>query len=61
MSERRIREDLDRIVAAAGELLSGTLTYEQALRDHFAALLAAHGGDASAIWSIDGVHTAYVG
>jgi hypothetical protein len=60
MSERRIREDLDRIVAAAGELIVGTLTYEQALRDYFADLLAAHGGDASAIWSIDGVHAAYV-
>jgi hypothetical protein len=61
MSDRRIREDLDRIVAAAGELIGGTLSYEDALRDYFADLLAAHGGDASAIWSIDGVHTAYVG
>jgi hypothetical protein len=61
MSERRIREDLDRIVAAAGELIGGTLSYEEALRDYFADLVAAHGGDASAIWSIDGVHTAYVG
>jgi hypothetical protein len=60
MSEPRIGEDLDRIVFAAGELIGGTLSYEQALRDYFADLLAAHGGDASAIWSIDGVHTAYV-
>jgi hypothetical protein len=61
MSERRFREDLDRIVAAAGDLLAGSLTYEQALRDYFADLLAAHGGDATSIWSIDGVHAAYVG
>jgi hypothetical protein len=61
MSERRIGEDLDRIVAAARELLSGSLTYEQCLRDYFAALLDAHHGDASAIWSLDGVHVAYTG
>jgi hypothetical protein len=60
MSERRIEEDLDSIVAAAGELLSGTLGYEQALRDYFTELVAAHGGDASAIWSIDSVHAKYV-
>ena len=56
MTAARIRDDLDRIVAAAQELLDGSLTYEQSLRDYFAALLAAYGGDASAIWSIDGVH-----
>ncbi len=50
----------DRIVDAARELLGGSLTYEQSLRDYFPALLAAHGGDAGAIWSIDGVHFAYV-
>jgi len=60
MSAARVRDDLDRIVAAAGELLGGSLTYERALRDYFAALLAAHGGDASAIWSIDGVHSGYI-
>ena len=60
MSRARIRDDLERIVAAAGELLAGTLTYEQALRDYFAALLAAHDGDAAAIWSIDGVHLQYL-
>jgi hypothetical protein len=61
MSEQRIGEDLDRIVAAAGELIAGTLSYDDALRDYFDDLVAAHGGDASAIWSIDGVHAAYVG
>jgi hypothetical protein len=28
MGEQRIREDLDRIAAAAGELIGGTLGYE---------------------------------
>jgi ADP-heptose:LPS heptosyltransferase len=59
MSDARIADDLPRIVAAAQELAGGTLTYEQALADYFPALLAAHGGDASAIWSIDGVHASY--
>ena len=51
----------DRIATAAQELAGGRVSYEDCLRDHFAALLAAHGGDAAAIWSIDGVHRAYVG
>jgi hypothetical protein len=56
MTQARIRDDLDAIVSAATELINGTLTYEQALADYFRALLAAHDGDAKAIWSIDGVH-----
>jgi hypothetical protein len=60
MSAARIRDDLPAIVEGAGELLAGTLDYDRALREHFAALLAAHGGDASRIWSIDGVHFAYM-
>ncbi len=60
MTEARVRGDLDRIVAAARELLDGSLTYEQSLRDYFPALLAAHGGDATTIWSIDGVHFGYI-
>jgi hypothetical protein len=60
MTTARIRDDLDRIVAATSELLAGSLTYERSLSDYFPALIAAHGGDAGAIWSIDGVHFAYV-
>jgi hypothetical protein len=60
MSEERIRDDLPRIVEAARELLSGELAYERALQDYFAALLDVHGGDASALWSLDGVHLHYV-
>jgi hypothetical protein len=60
MTRARVREDLDRLVAGARELLAGELTYERALREYFGDLRAAHGGDASALWSIDGVHAAYV-
>jgi hypothetical protein len=60
MSAVRVRDDLDRVVAAARELLDRSLTYERALCDFFTALLAAHGGDATAIWSIDGVHLGYI-
>ena len=60
MTRARIEQDLDRIVAAARELLARSVTYEQCLRDYFPALVAAQGGDAGAIWSIDGVHLAYV-
>jgi hypothetical protein len=60
MSAERIRRDVDRIVLAAGELIDGSLPYERALEEYFAALVDAHHGDASAIWSIDNVHAAYV-
>jgi hypothetical protein len=60
MTRARIVGDLDRIVTAAEELLTGSLTYEQALRDYFPALREAHGGNTSAIWSIDGVHRGYL-
>ena len=56
MTRARVHDDLGAIVSAAKELIAGTLSYEQALTDYFAELLAAHGGDASAIWSIDAVH-----
>ena len=57
-----MREDRDRIAAAAHELVDGRASYEDCLRDHFAALLAAHGGDRPRrSGRIDGVHRAYVG
>jgi hypothetical protein len=61
MTGARTREDLDAIVVAAAELVEGTLRYEDALADYFQALLRAHHGDASAIWSIDNVHADYLG
>jgi hypothetical protein len=47
-------------LTAAAELLNRSLTYEQCLRDYYSALLTAHAGDASAIWSIDNVHLGYL-
>jgi hypothetical protein len=43
------------------QLIDGGVAYEQALADYFRDLLHAHRGDASAIWSIDGVHADYIG
>ncbi|NEK59448.1 glycosyltransferase family 9 protein [Geodermatophilus sabuli] len=60
MTRARVVEDLERIVGAAGELLAGTLGYERAVREYVTALVAAHGGDSSAIWSIDSVHLQYL-
>ena len=60
MTRARIREDLDRVVIAARELLTGSLDYEQALREYFPALRAVHHGDVTPIWSIDSVHLAYL-
>ena len=60
MTGARVRDDLDRLIASAREMLDGSLSYERSLRDYFSDLTAAHGGDTSAIWSIDGVHLEYV-
>jgi len=60
MTRARILDDLGAITSAASELIEGTLSYEQALADYFATLLDAHGGDATAIWSSDGVHLDYL-
>jgi hypothetical protein len=60
MSRARVLQDLGSIVTAATELLGGSLAYDRALREYFAALLSAHGGDHRAIWSIDGVHFDYL-
>lgn len=56
----RVREDLDRLVAGARELLAGELPYERALREYFRDLRAARAGDTSVIWSIDNVHAGYL-
>jgi hypothetical protein len=61
MSRARILDDLEAIAAAAVELVEGRVTYESALSDYFSDLLRAHRGDASTIWSIDDVHTEYIG
>jgi hypothetical protein len=56
MTRARIDEDLPRIVTAAQELIGGAVPYERCLSEYVADLVAAHGGDASALWSFDGVH-----
>jgi hypothetical protein len=60
MTLARIHDDLEAITTAAVELLDGSLTYERALAEYFVSLLAACQGDASRIWSIDGVHLDYL-
>jgi hypothetical protein len=56
MSDERIAGDLGRIVAAAGEPLDGTVTYEQACQDYFRPPKEI----TSDIGSTDGVHLRYV-
>jgi hypothetical protein len=56
MTRERIGADLPRLVHAAGELLDGRVDYERCLDEYVADLVAAHGGDASALFSFDGVH-----
>ncbi|MGR6964751.1 hypothetical protein ACU610_09860 [Geodermatophilus sp. URMC 61] len=58
MTRARVQEDLDRLVTGARELLAGELTHERALAEYYRDLRAAVGGES--IWSIDGVHAAYV-
>jgi hypothetical protein len=54
MTQRRIREDLDRLLAGARELIAGELAYEDALATYFSELSAVV--DPDTIWSIDRVH-----
>ncbi|RJK97510.1 hypothetical protein [Vallicoccus soli] len=56
MVRERVQADLHRVVAAADELLRGAVPYERCLDDYVRDLVAAHGGDASALWSFDDVH-----
>ena len=62
MTEARVRADRERIAAAAHELdRAAARATRTACATTSRRSLAAHGGDAAAIWSIDGVHRAYVG
>jgi hypothetical protein len=60
MTRARLQEDLPRLVTAAHELITGSLPYERALSEYFAELKDVHGGDTSAIWSIDSVHLEHI-
>ncbi len=56
MSSKRIAGDLDRIVEAAAQSIDRRLTYEQALRDHFARLRVHSQGF---MFSLDGIQAEY--
>jgi hypothetical protein len=58
MTRARVRADLDRVVAAAGELIAGSVDPERALREYVRELRTVV--EPSAIWSIDGVHAAHL-
>lgn len=60
VSRARIRADLDRIVAAADLLISGTLDYDTAMRDHFARTLDHLGEHRDALFAIDAIHLDYL-
>ena len=60
MSRARIEEDLPELLEGARLLVEGGLGYEDALRRYFARLLAAYGGDASRIFSFDGINHSYI-
>jgi hypothetical protein len=56
----RIEEDLPELLHGAELLISGRLSYEQALACYFPRLLAAYRGDRSRIFSFDGIHEGYL-
>jgi hypothetical protein len=60
MTRARIEEDLPRLLAGARELLEGRLSYEDACRRHFEALLVAYRGDRSKIFTFDSIHEQYI-
>jgi len=60
MSRGRIEEDLPELLEGARLLVEGRLGYEEALNGYFARLLEAYGGDASRIFSFDGIHFTYI-
>jgi hypothetical protein len=60
MTRARVEEDLPRLVAGARELLEGRLSYDDAVRRHFEALLVAYRGDRSRIFSFDSIHAHYI-
>lgn len=60
MSRGRILADLDELLQAAEMLVEGRLAYRDALQGYFERFLDLHGGDASALFTIDGVHEEFV-
>jgi hypothetical protein len=60
MTRARIEEDLPELVGAARALVEKRVSYEDALRAYFPRLLEVYGGDASKVFSFDGIHWQYI-
>jgi hypothetical protein len=60
MTAARIRRDLPELVEAAELLLERRLTYDDALKRHFARLTDHAGENEPWMWSFDGIHTQYL-
>jgi hypothetical protein len=60
MTRGRIEEDLLEVLEGARLLVEGRLGYEEALSSYFGRLLEAYDGDASRIFSFDGIHSVYI-
>ena len=60
MSAARIRDDLPELMRGAELLMERRWSFEDALADYFPRLLKAYGGDRSKIFTLDGIHRAYL-
>jgi hypothetical protein len=60
MMDERVRADVPELVEAARLLIDGGLSYEDALRGHFARLVERSDGDTSWLFSFDSIHERYV-
>jgi hypothetical protein len=60
MSAAGIRDDLPELMRGADLLMERRWSFEDALADYFPRLLQAYGGDRSRIFTLDGIHQAYV-
>jgi hypothetical protein len=60
MIRKRIEEELPELVEAAQLLVDHRLSYEDALRRYFPALLRAYGGDRAKLFSLDSIHERYI-
>jgi hypothetical protein len=60
MSRERILQDLDELLQATELLVERRLEYREALQSYFQRFLRLNGGDRSAIFSIDDIHSEFV-
>jgi hypothetical protein len=59
MCAARVEEAIAELVEAAGLLIAGALSYEEAMTSHFARLTRFFGPDLEGVSSVDGVHRRY--